>query len=90
MVIVSAPKKLSVTTGRSLLNLPTLQSRRQYLFHNFTHKKVAKNKASKHILTLINKVKNASALSKKHLLYYKTFILTKFWDISPFKFTLTV
>ena len=54
-IIVSAPKKFSVTTGRSLLNLPTLQSRRQYLFHNFTHKKVAKNKASKHILNLVQK-----------------------------------
>ena len=52
---VSAPKKFSVTTGRSLINLPTLQSRRQYLFHNFTHKKVAKNKASKHILNLVQK-----------------------------------
>ena len=44
MVIVSAPKKFSVTTGRSLLNLPTLHSRIQYLFHNFTHKKLAKKK----------------------------------------------
>ena len=43
--IWSAPiKKLSATTSRSLLNLPTLQSRRQYLFHNFTHKKDAKTK----------------------------------------------
>ena len=75
MVIVSAPEKFSVTTGRSLLNLPTLHSRIQYLFHNFTHKKLAKkNKASKHILTLVNKVKNASALSEKQLLYHKTFI----------------
>ena len=54
-IIVSAPKKFSVTTGRSLLNLPTLQSRRLYLFHKFTHKKVAKNKASKHILNLVQK-----------------------------------
>ena len=39
-IIVSAPKRFSVTTGRSILNLPKLQSRRQYyLFHNFTHKK---------------------------------------------------
>ena len=37
-IIVSAPKKFPVTTGRSLLNLPTLKSRRQYLFHNFAHK----------------------------------------------------
>ena len=58
-IIVSAPKKFSVTTGRLLLNLPTLLSRRQYLFHNFTHKKVAKNKASKHILNLVQK-------SRKH------------------------
>ena len=44
-IIVSAPiKTLSVTTSRSLLNLPTLQSRRQYLYHNFTHKKDAKTK----------------------------------------------
>ena len=43
-IIVSAPKKFSITTGRVLLNLPTLQSRRQYLFHNFTHKKLQKTK----------------------------------------------
>ena len=44
-IIVSAPiKEFYVTTSRWLLNLPTLQSRRQYLFHNFTHKKVAKAK----------------------------------------------
>ena len=30
-------------------------NKRQYLFHNFTHKKVAKNKASKHILNLVQK-----------------------------------
>ena len=29
-IIVSATKKFSVTTCRSLLNLPTLQSRRKY------------------------------------------------------------
>ena len=46
---------VSVTTGRSLLNLPTLQSRRQYLFHNFKHKKVAENKASQRIFNLVQK-----------------------------------
>ena len=44
-IIVSAPiKTLSVTASRSLLNLPTLQNRRQHLFHNFTHKNDAKTK----------------------------------------------
>ena len=44
--------KNSVTAGRSLLNLLLLQSWIQYLFHNLTHKKVAKDKASKRMLNL--------------------------------------
>ena len=54
-IIVSAPKKFSITTGRVLLNISPQQSRRQYLFYNFTHKKVAKYKAFKHILNLVQK-----------------------------------
>ena len=41
-IIVFSPKRFYVTTGRSLLNLPTIQSRRQYLFHYFKHEKLAK------------------------------------------------
>jgi hypothetical protein len=54
-IITSAPKQFSVTSGRLLLNLHTLHSRRNFLFHNFVKSRVHKGRASKHILHLVSK-----------------------------------
>ena len=53
-IILSAPKKFSITTGRALLNLPTLKSRRQYLFNKFIKKKLLKGHASRHLLQIFS------------------------------------
>ena len=52
-IIVSAPREFSITTGRTLLNLPTLKTRRFFLFHKFVHQKVMRKRASKNILNLV-------------------------------------
>ena len=52
-IIMSAPFNFSVTTGRRLLNLPTLTSRRNYLFYNFIHKKLMEKKVSNFILKIL-------------------------------------
>jgi exonuclease III len=52
-IILSAPRIFSVTTGRTLLNLPTLKSRRQYLFCKFIHSKLLKGRASRYLLELL-------------------------------------
>ena len=54
-IITSAPKQFSVTSGRLLLNLHTLHSRRNCLFHIFVKSRVHKGRASKHILHLVSK-----------------------------------
>jgi len=54
-IITSAPKQFSVTSGRLLLNLHTLHSRRNFLFHKFVKSRVHKCRAFKHILHLVSK-----------------------------------
>ena len=73
-VILSAPSRFSVTTGRLLLNLHTLTSRRNYLFHKFVHKRIAKRKVSKHILLIINNSSHHNrSLRQKTILIKPTF-----------------
>ena len=52
-IILSAPKRFSVTAGRLLLNLPTLNSRRSNLFHRFVIHKLMKSKASNHLTQIV-------------------------------------
>jgi hypothetical protein len=74
-IILSAPKKFSVTTGRLLLNLPTLSSRRLYLFHRFVHTKMSKMLASYYLLDLVTKsyLHHSFSLRSAHSLVKPTF-----------------
>jgi hypothetical protein len=75
-IILSAPRSFSVTSGRALLNLPTLASRRKYLFHKFLHQRLIKRKVSRYILNLSDNCKSHSlSLRRKHALikpYFRT------------------
>jgi hypothetical protein len=66
-IIVSAPRQFSVTSGRLLLNLPTLASRRRYLFAKFIKYKLSKFKASNLLLELLkNSSSHNLSLRRKH------------------------
>lgn len=72
-LILNAPRRFSITTGRTLLNLPTLESRRSYLFHKFVHLKFLKHKASNYLLSLPDRLnshtrtlRSSSCLVKPH------------------------
>ena len=75
-LILKAPSKFSVTTGRQLLNLHTLKSRRYFLFHKFIQHKYSQGKASKHLLNLHSTSQTHQRhLRSQHLLikpYYRT------------------
>jgi hypothetical protein len=75
-IILSAPRKFSITSGRLLLNLPTLSSRREYLFAKFIEYKLSKLKASRQLLKLVRSSSShsRSLRSKHHLIkpYYRT------------------
>ena len=45
-VIIRAPRQFSVTTGRLLLDIPSLHSRRQFSFHKLITKKAVKGQVS--------------------------------------------
>ena len=52
-IIFLVPKRLSVTAGRLMLNLPTLISRHSYLFHKFVKRKLLKSKASNRLTQIL-------------------------------------
>lgn len=52
-IILRAPKIFSVTDGRRVLNLHTLESRRRYLFVRFITRKLLKNKCSPYLTDLL-------------------------------------
>ena len=66
-IILSAPRKFSVTTGRLLVNLHTLKSRREYLFSRFVQTKLLKSKASKSLRELVSsQTSHKLSLRSKH------------------------
>jgi hypothetical protein len=77
-VILSAPRKFSVSLGRLLINLPTLSSRRKYLFTNFVHYKLTKLKASKHLLLMVDSCKSHRISLRTRHSFIKPFSRTNF------------
>lgn len=77
-IILTAPVKFSVTSGRILLNLPTLISRRKYLFHKFVHKKVLNKKASHYIIKAVETSRSHNLSLRSHINIIKPYFRTNY------------
>lgn len=53
-IILHAPRHFSITSGRLILNIPTIESRRIVNFHKFVNKKMIKGQASQFMLQILN------------------------------------
>lgn len=75
-IICRAPRIFSVTSARLLLNIPTLNSRRQFLFHKFIQQRLLTHKVSLYLINLLSRLDQHNRRTRSHhsliMPYYRT------------------
>lgn len=81
-IILRAPRQFSITSGRLILNIPTLRSRRLAYFHNFINTKLTKNRASCYIINVLQTMTRHTRSLRASSQLIKPFFRTNFGKAS--------